>query len=195
MIGPLLRFVLVKKILSYLLPDQKNPTYQKFDAALKKITIPQTYNWLQTWKNASFHKNFTENLESQIAKLPLEDRLEPQRKYYEIALSRKLTPLGYMKRSPDALTLIPFPNLPEYGEIWSFRNDAKTKIWILGKTYYHVLEFQKNDKMLPQDMEILFTPSDGRKTEELFAQYKKETENRLIPIKLPESWPNEGVKK
>lgn len=44
-------------------------------------------------------------------------------------------------------------------------------------------------------MEILFTPSDGRKTEELFAQYKKETENRLIPIKLPESWPNEGVKK
>lgn len=195
MIGPLLRFVLVKKILSYLLPDQKNPTYQKFDAALKKITIPQTYNWLQTWKNASFHKNFTENLESQIAKLPLEDRLEPQRKYYEIALSRKLTPLGYMKRSPDALTLIPFPNLPEYGEIWSFRNDAKTKIRILGKTYYHVLEFQKNDKMLPLDMEILFTPSDGRKTEELFAQYKKETENRLIPIKLPESWPNEGVKK
>lgn len=190
-VNPYLRFSMVKILLDFLrsaAPADKN--YQELANALDEIKIPQNYNWLQAFEtHTEFQRTFQYVLTSEIAKKTLRPSIRFRLELYETALNRKLKPLGFMKKGASGLDLTAFPNLPENGELWQITNGTPA-VRILGTSFYSTLNFQKNAPKQLHEMDLLFSPTDGRKTRQLENEIRaKARELHIEQFDLPQSWP------
>lgn len=192
-VNPYLR-LWIARIISGLLADAmpENKGYCALNAAVEAEwkQIPENFNWLRSYREKGAVQRKLIAAEKKIlAEIKVEPE-EPNREIYEIALSRRLLPIGIAAADKNGeIQLVPFKNMPGSGEIWLVTPNQVSLIMI-GEFAAGKLKISPENRKLLEGMPVLFSPTDGRSTLELdrklnqaMASYQRETFHR------PVSWP------
>lgn len=193
-VNPYLKLLLCKMILEpvQLLPcagsgDSYKGACDGVNTVLRKL--PADFNWMALYRKSELSRQMeladavpdAESLEGILARNTL------ARTLYETALSRRLAPVGILRRSGRDYTLVLFDNAAPSGELWSV--ESRDRTLVLG-TYHNT-----DIRLLPtvvsflKEAQIVYSPGDRRDTAELAKQFLAQGRECGLVLKWPQSWP------
>ncbi|MEA4862279.1 MAG: hypothetical protein AB7F40_11875 [Victivallaceae bacterium] len=193
-VNPSLKLAWVETLLSvfpkdYPGDDMWRKNAEKKAAAIRAM-IPSDYNWWVSYEGAN--REMRRKLAREIGKIDFNHCIADSgfdRKLLVAALSRGLTPVGFIRKKADGNIVTVLSSDKPEGELWIL-NPTNDGFMIVGSFSGDKGAVIDENVMFPYPIRTLYSPSDGKSTAALTAKIITEAKAAGIEkIQWPASWP------
>ena len=190
-INPYLRLLIAEILVNTFnthLPENASYAEMKKRISYLKKKMTASYHWIRGYEEHSAEQNQLRRDLQELKLLPLTVSGDRFREHLlRTALSRRLVPAGYLMEENGTSRFIRLNSAPTVGELWLL---SQEKCVVVGT--YRLKEFHLYPGVKAELSEnpMFYTPEDGRSTQELMNELRKEARTcQIADFRWPVCWP------